>query len=414
MLTIIYDSYCVLNKVYGEGAYLKQAMLSVPIEERNRSAVTKICYGVLERDILLSYYIDRLCEKTPKSAVRTILKISMYCLRFLRKAPYAVTDAAVEMCTKLGKGGVSGFVNAVLRKFINGEFPLPEEEITNLSLTYDFPEFAVKRLIADYGKERAINVMKAPAEPTCLRFNGANGREYLEKLGINYSETPFENVFFAEKFTRNADYDDGVYTFQSIGSVAVCDAVSAGKNLFDACAAPGGKAVLLAGRFESVTANELHPHRAELIRGYAARMRAENVIVETGDASVFRPEKEGAYDAVLCDVPCSGFGVIKENPDIKLKKTDDTVKELSAVQLKILSVCASYVKNGGSLYYSTCTYFKEECDGVIYKFLSENKAFTPRVISNKIPCIKTDFGIQYLPDESFGAGFYICAMERKN
>lgn len=411
MLTVLYDSYCVLNKVYSEGAYLKQAML-VPIDERNRSAVTKICYGVLERDILLSYYINRLCEKTPKLAVRTILKISMYCLRFLHKAPYAVTDAAVEMCNKLGKKGVSGFVNAFLRKFINSDIPLPEENIANLSLRYDFPEFAVKRLIEDYGQERAESIMASPAERTCLRFCGVNGAEYLKKLGFSYCETPYHNVFFVDKFTRNADYDKGIYTFQSIGSVAVCDAVKGGGRLFDACAAPGGKSVLLSEKFDKVVANDLHPHRAELIKEYAARMNAGNITVETGDVSVFNGEYADAFDAVLCDAPCSGFGVLKSNPDIKLNKTDDTVRELAAEQLKILSTCAAYVKEGGTLYYSTCTYFKEECDGVIKRFLSENEGFIPRVISSKIPCYKTDFGVQYLPDESFGAGFYVCALER--
>ena len=113
MLNIFYDSYSILNKVYSEGAFLKQAMLAVPIEEKNRSATTKICYGVLERDVLLSHWIKCLCEKNPKLVIRTVLKISMYNIAFMDKAPYAVTDTAVELCNKLGKKGVSGFVNAV-------------------------------------------------------------------------------------------------------------------------------------------------------------------------------------------------------------------------------------------------------------------------------------------------------------
>ena len=413
MLSVFYDSYCILNKVYSEGAYLKQAISGVPVDPYNRSAVTKICYGTLDRDILLSYWISELCEKSPKLAVRTVLKISMYCIKFLGKAPYAVTDTAVELLNKLGKKGVSGFVNAVLRKFVAAEIPLPDEKIKKLSLTYDFPEFAVEKLLEQYGEDKAVSIMSAPAEKTCLRFNGIGGEEYLAEKGIIFDKTPYENVFFADKFTRNDDYDKGMYTFQSIGSVAICDVVSGGENLLDACAAPGGKSVLLSRKFKKVVSTELHAHRAELIKEYAKRMRADNIEVFVADASSFNPDFEEKFDAVLCDVPCSGFGVVKSNPDIKIKKTSETIDELKRIQKSILSVCSRYVRRGGALYYSTCTYFKEECDEVVKEFLNENSGFTTRIISVKIPYNKTDFGYQMLPDISFGAGFYISALGRE-
>lgn len=413
MLSVFYDSYCILNKVYSEGAYLKQAISSVPVDPYNRSAVTKICYGTLDRDLVISYWISRLCDKSPKLAVRTVLKISMYCIKFLEKAPYAVTDTAVELLNKLGKKGVSGFVNAILRKFIVSEIALPDEKLKNLSLTYDFPEFAVQKLIDQFGEDGAVSIMGAPAEKTCLRFRGVSGEEYLAKRRIAFEKTPYDNVFFADKFTRNEDYDKGLYTFQSIGSVAICDAVSGGETLLDACAAPGGKSVLLSAKFKKVVSTELHEHRAELIREYAERMRAENIEVKVCDASVFNPDFEEKFDAVLCDVPCSGFGVIKSNPDMKIKKTAETVSELKKIQKSILSVCSRYVKRGGALYYSTCTYFKEECDEVVKEFLKDNDGFTTRIISIKIPYKKTNFGYQMLPDISFGAGFYISALGRK-
>ena len=412
MLNIFYDSYSILNKVYSEGAFLKQAMLAVPIEEKNRSATTKICYGVLERDILLSHWIKCLCEKNPKLVIRTVLKISMYNIAFMDKAPYAVTDTAVELCNKLGKKGVSGFVNAVLRKFVGYKFPEIKSDNKRLSLEYDYPEFAVEKLVRDFGKERACSVMKADVEKTCLRFSDVNGAEYLAEKGIAFEQTPFDNVYFAERFVRNSDYDKGVYTFQSIGSVAICDAVGAGERLLDACAAPGGKSVLLSKSFDTVVSQELHAHRAELIKDYSKRMHTNNISVVVGDASEFNPSFEMGFDTVLCDVPCSGFGVMKSNPDIKLKKEAENIAGLSALQLKILSNCSRYVKNGGRLIYSTCTLFKEENDWVAKDFLSKNKEFTSEIISLKIPYLKTKFGYQMLPDISFGAGFYICSFRR--
>ncbi|MBO6263509.1 MAG: hypothetical protein J6N93_04460, partial [Clostridia bacterium] len=115
MINTFYDCYNVLSKVYSSGAYLKQALNDTFIEELNRSNITKICYGVLDKDIQFEYYISKLCVKRPKTSIRIILKISMYCIKYLSTANYAVVDNAVELVKKLGKGGTSGFVNAFVQ-----------------------------------------------------------------------------------------------------------------------------------------------------------------------------------------------------------------------------------------------------------------------------------------------------------
>ena len=103
MLNVFYDSYRILFSVYSDGAFLKQAMSDVFVEEKNRAHTTKICYGVLDKDIEFEYAFSKLCDKRPKQAVRIILKISMYCLKYLGTAQYAVVDTAVELVKKLGK-----------------------------------------------------------------------------------------------------------------------------------------------------------------------------------------------------------------------------------------------------------------------------------------------------------------------
>lgn len=401
MVNCFYDCYTVLNKIYSDGAYLKQALSSTPIEEKNRSLTVKTCYGVLDRDLELSYYITALAGKNPKLAVRTVLKIAMYHIKYLGKHPYAVTDNAVTLVKKLGKGGVGGFVNAFLRKFAVGAPALPQ----GLSYKYSYPQFAVDKLIGQYGAARAESIMAAQGGDTTVVLYGA-GEEYLD--GSNYEKTPFDGVYKVKNFVRDADYDAGVYTFQSIGSVAICDIVEGGGKLFDACAAPGGKSVNLSRKFDLVVAEELHPHRAELIKSYAARMGVKNIEVVTADASVYNEVYGGAFDAVLCDAPCSGFGVAFENPDIKLNKTESTVAELADLQLKILLNCARYVKKGGAIYYSTCSYFDEENDGVFKKFLSAAADFKLKEITSPLCFLKTDCGLQFLPDVS-GGGFYVAA-----
>ena len=266
MLNLFYDSYRVLQSVYSDGAYIKQALSDTPIEEKNRAHTTKICYGVLDKDISLEYELSTLCDKRPKLAVRIILKMGMYSIKYLGTAVYAVVDNLVELSKKLGKGGTAGFVNAFLRKYSKAKIELPTQKTKRLSVEYSYPEFAVKMLVEAYGEERAIGIMSADTERTAVRFNlGVDGEKYLVDRRWAYEKTPFENTFFVNGFKRNEDFNKGEYTFQSIGSVAICDVVEGGEKLLDACSAPGGKSVNLADKFKGVTSFEIYPHRVGLI-----------------------------------------------------------------------------------------------------------------------------------------------------
>ena len=155
-------------------------------------------------------------------------------------------------------------------------------------------------------------------------------------LARPHLDTPFENVKIFERFVRDEGFFAGDYTFQSVGSVAICSIVEPCRDFLDACAAPGGKSVLLSERCGAVTANEYHAHRVRLIEQYCARMGVKNVRAVQGDAAVFRSDWEHAFDGVLCDVPCSGLGTLCENPDIALHKSEEGVTQLTAVQRAIL------------------------------------------------------------------------------
>lgn len=413
MLNVFYDSYRILFLVYSDGAFLKQAMSDVFIEEKNRAHTTKICYGVLDRDIEFEYALKVLCDKRPKQAVRIILKIAMYSLEYLKTAPYAVVDTAVDLIKKLGKGGTAGFVNAFLRKYISNSVSMPSDEIEKLSVEYSYPVFAVKRLIGDYGIEIAKEIMNADTEMTTVRFNSdIDGEKYLTERRWAFQKTPFNNTFFVKGFKRNEDFDRGIYTFQSIGSVAICDMVEGGENLLDACAAPGGKSVNLADKFSTVTSCELHPHRVKLIEEYAERMKKANVSAINADSSIFNEKFENKFDAVLCDVPCSGYGVVKDNPDIKLRREEKDIADIYSVQRKILQNCSKYLKKGGFLYYSTCSVFKSENEKVCLDFLNKNKDFKAVEIHSELEHKQMKVGVSFLPHLSYGAGFYFCKFKK--
>ncbi len=402
----IYDPFLVLTKVYSGGARVKQALAETPIEELHRTRTVKIVYGVLENDGYLSHCIRFYAPKAPKTAVRIILKISLYLLCFMQKQRYMVTDNAVELCKKLGKGGVSGFVNAFLRKFNQSEVPIPAGD-EGLSVKYSFPLFAAKKSKAEYG-ERAERILSASSAGVTVRF--CRGEE--QYLGREHLATPFAKTYIFKNFTRDGGFFAGDYTFQSVGSIAICGVVESGERILDACAAPGGKSVLLAERCGDVTACELHAHRVSLITQYKERMKAENVHERQADSTVYNSAWREAFDGVLCDVPCSGFGTVCENPDIKLNADESRFASLNQTQLAILRNCAAYVKKGGYLYYSTCSLFACENDEIVSRFLQENPAFSLCRADSPLDHTETACGLQFLPDTAFGAGFYVAKMKR--
>lgn len=407
MKSPFYDAYRVLSKIYSEGAHLKIALAETKCDEVSRAGTVKTVYGVLENDAYLSYCIKAFAPKNPKQSVRIILKIALYQIIFLQNPVYHVTDGAVKLAKAVGKDGAAGFINAFLRAFDGDQVVLPAGD-EGLAIASNYPLFVVKKLRRTYGA-RTENIVRAKSRGVCVRFvRGA--QRYDDRPHL---DTPFENVKIFERFVRDEAFFAGDYTFQSVGSVAICSIVEPCGTFLDACAAPGGKSVLLSARCDQITANEYHAHRVRLIEQYCARMGVKNVAAVQGDATVFNRKWENAFDGVLCDVPCSGLGTLCENPDIVLNKTEESVTQLTAVQRAILSNCARYVKAGGSLYYATCSLLEEENDAIVLTFLQENPAFATEPIDCALAHERTRCGLQFLPDTAFGAGFYVSKLRKK-
>jgi 16S rRNA (cytosine967-C5)-methyltransferase len=399
------DAYLVLNKVYSGGKFLKQAIKETPIEPLNKGRTVKICYGVLEKDEYLSYIISQNTQSSPKSSVRLVLKIALYMLEFMDKHDYMVVDSAVQLTKKLGKGGAAGFVNAFLRGYTLP--PLPQKADEALAIECSAPLWLVKKVKRSY-KGETKDILIAPSHGICVRFK--RGEENY--LNLEHEATPFEHAYIFKNFVRDVNFFSGDYTFQSVGSIAICGVISPCERLLDACAAPGGKSVLLAEKCAHVTACELHEHRLELIQEYATRMGTTNLSAVQADSSVFNPQFKNAFDGVLCDVPCSGTGVINENPDIKLNRKEQDIDALCLVQQSILNNCAKYVKVGGRLYYSTCSILPEENDSAVYTFLQNHPEYALDIPTSPLNHRVTKFGLQFLPNLSQGAGFFVTSFKR--
>ncbi len=404
MTNPIYDPFLILTKIYSDGAHLKQAIADTYIEEQYRSRTIKIVYGVLEKDGYFDFCIKHYAPKAPKLAVRTILKISLYMLLYMDKKRYMVTDCAVDLCKKLGKSGVSGFVNAFLRRFDENAVLAAAKDWQKLS----YPEFAYEMLKKEYGA-RAEKIAAATSVGVSVRFERGE-EKYEEKAHIS---TPFAKNYIFQNFVRDDGFEEGEYTFQSVGSIAICDVVAPCESLLDACAAPGGKSVLLAKKCGQVTSFEVHPHRVELIKQYKTRMGIKNITEQQKDSRIFDEAFEEKFDGVLCDAPCSGFGTVSENPDIKLFRKKEDFSSLFKTQQEILSTVSKYVKKGGALYYSTCSLFECENDRVVGDFLKNHQEFCVEEIESPLSNDKKKYGLQFLPDTAYGAGFYVAKLRRQ-
>lgn len=427
-LTPLYYVYKALDGVYRKGAFSSIELNKYigNARKEDKALICKLFYGVLERDIESDYLINAYVVKV-KPAVRTLLKIGIYEIKYMDIPDFAAVNECVKLAGDIGKPQIKGFVNAVLRRISealsSGSVKYPTDEFERMSIEYSFPLWAVKRLISEMGKEKAEAFMsyRPDFESVNIRVNTRrisvkDFEKLLSEKRVGFRKTPVEGVYrissdglsFAER---------GYCSIMGMGSVLACRCVKLpeGASVFDACAAPGGKSVYLAEMLEGeVTACELYPHRAELIRKYAEKAGVK-VNVEVGDASVFEERYKEKFDFVLCDVPCSGYGVVFSKPDIKLNRKEGAVEELARLQYGILKNCAEYVKEGGVLVYSTCTVFDRENGDQIRDFLASDQRFRrigvmlPEEFSGSID----EYGQAFLfPGEGAEEGFFIAAMEK--
>lgn len=395
-----------LKEIIAGGAYPALALNRVDESERAKAAV--VVYGVLENYFRIKYILESVYERTPKPELQTVLFAGVYALEYMKMPSYAAVNECVELAKKCGGSGDAGFVNAVLKKVSRGEYSLPASGDKATEVEFNLPVWMVKTVKKQYPK--AYKKILSKERALHIRLRAGVSEEELDGVKIIKKSPVGFFVETGEKLSRL--FDEGKITYQGKNSIYAALALGdvEGKKVFDACAAPGGKSVLLAERGGEVTAQELHAPRVELIREYADRMGVRLNIIQ-GDATKRNRDFEGKFDAVLCDVPCSGLGVLAKTKDAFLKKSPKDIIALKAVQSSILDNVAAYVKKGGKLVYSTCTVLREENGEVVENFLKKHKEFALSPIEN-LPYGESG-QVQMIKTDRFSDGFYIASMVRK-
>lgn len=418
------SAYKILSKVYQDGTYSNMAFLG----ERVSDMSTRLVYGTLEENVKIDYILSQLIEKKPQKSVLTLLKIGTYALLNLSDVPkFAIVSECVEVAKSNGKGGASGFINAVLKKVADGKYSLPKESDENyLSVTYSKPQWFCDKLEKQYGKEVARIILSAKSTTLeHIRINSRMATESDVEFLLKKNKTDFKKSDVGGYIVKANDtvrhmFDKGLVTFQSPSSILAVKAlgVTDGAQILDICSAPGGKAVYMSELCPhgKVVACDLYPHRVALIQKYKNRMHTPNVKAVQADACVLNDEWKNTFDFVLCDAPCSCLGTFKKHPDVFLNKDESCISELATTQRQILENAAKYLKVGGAMVYSTCTLFKEENENVVQDFLEKNVDFVLEHVSR---LEKIDGGkyldnkgmIQILPHDEYD-GFFIAKIRR--
>lgn len=422
-MNYIYRSYKIIDDILRNGAFstieLNKALKLV--EDSEKGVITKIVYGVLENSVKYEYYIKKLCSKKPKKSIISLLKVGMYLIYEMNSVPnYTAIDECVKIAKSLSKGALTSFVNGILRKALTIKIDEFEDKSTEISVKNSVPIFVVDKLIALYGEDVTLQILeKNQDNRVTIRNNGRmissiDFENMLIEKGIFY-EKVYNNAFKVKFTDVNNVIDNTLFTVQALASIIAVDCLNI-KNtdqVLDICSAPGGKSIYASEMAKSVVACDIHPHRVRLIESYSNRMGAKNLVAVENDGRVTNEKFINNFDKVICDVPCSGIGVLQEKADILFDITKEKIEELSALQYEILSISSKYVKKGGCLLYSTCTLFEEENDKVLERFIKENSNYIVDKVEIELPHIDTKYGVQLLPNISKTIGFYLTKLIKK-
>ena len=384
------------NKNYSNMAINKH-FKDVKLSNQDRGLATEIIYGVIENKYYIDYIIDKLSKiKTNKMEiyVKTLLRMGIYQILFLNSiSDYAAVNETVNLAKKKNPK-ISGFVNGILRNVIRQKETIGsinvKDEIDYLAIKYSYDKWIIRNWMIHFGKEFTMDLLEANAEKPSiyLRVNTLKitREELIEKLegqGVKASKvSQIEEAIKVENFKNienNSLYKEGLFTIQDISSMLVGKVMNPKENtlVLDVCSAPGGKTTHIATLMKNtgkVISRDIYDHKLKLIKAGCRRLGLENVEVEDFDGMKLDKESIDKFDYVLADVPCSGLGIIRRKPEIKYKEKED-FRDLPSIQKKILENASKYVKNGGTLIYSTCTIQEAENIDVINEFLQKNKNF---------------------------------------
>ncbi len=431
-----------LLKVEENKAYSNLVLNSILSESnlncKDKTLCSALFYGVLERKITLEYIISKYSKiplKKISKEVLFILFIGIYQLKFMDRVPQsAAVNETVKLAKKTKNFSSTGFINGILRNFARNNCNDYIDELTNenvkyLSVKYSCPKHLVKLWLKDYGEENTVGILnsffKTPSfdiRVNTLKTNTTALAEILKSEGVVCEKINVCSDTLTVKSTGQIEnlnsFKYGLFHVQNLAS-QICMKVlnlKPGQVLVDVCSAPGGKSFTAAEMMQNtgkIYSYDLYEHKVGLIKAGAKRLGINIISADVKNAKTGNSEKAFA-DMVMCDVPCSGFGIIGRKPEIRYKPVDNFL-ELPKLQYKILCNAEKLLKKGGRLLYSTCTLNRKENNEIADKFLKEHTNYRPVeicIVGIKKNNFERGNQLTLLPHVHNTDGFFISLFEK--
>ncbi|MEG1461706.1 MAG: 16S rRNA (cytosine(967)-C(5))-methyltransferase RsmB [Anaerorhabdus sp.] len=396
-------AYECLVKVIEEGQYANLMMRSSlnQAAEVDKGLITQIVYGTLRNYRLCRFQWEHFAEKKCNPKIAILLDMSVYQLFWLDKVPsYAVVNEMVDLTPQSSKG----FVNAILRKVLK-QGKLDSDKI---AIQTSHPDWLVGLWTAHSGEEITKHLSNSDGMDANVVGRVNTIKCSKEELELDEKIHFLDDTAFVADFNLvQSDYfKEGKIVIQDESSQQVVKMMDLEQNLnvLDCCSAPGTKTSQIAMMMNNtgkIIAGELHEHRTELIFTSMSHLGVTNVEVKQMDARFLHEHYNEEFDRILVDAPCSGLGVLKRKPDIKIRCTPESIDEIVELQCEILQSASRCLKKGGILVYSTCTLNKKENDRQIANFLKTN-------VEYELLCEKTIFSTDANKD-----GFYMAKLFKK-
>ena len=413
--------------------YLKNKLADV--DRAQAALATNITYGVLQKQSLLDFYIGHFSSiKLPKinPVVLDAMRMAVYQILFLDKIPdSAAVNESVDLIKKHGQSRASGFANGVLRTIVRQKDMLPEVKAKTftetLAIKTSHPVWLVRRLIKILGAEETEALLRANNEPVrpVIRVNTikTTSTAFVEAAKELTGKTMeavegLSDAFYADdlaELLKSNLFSKGHFYVQDAASQYAVHTLNPqpGDRVLDICAAPGGKSILAAQLMKdcgTLISNDLYEHKAALIRANAEKYGIHILQESCKDSCLYNPDFEQSFDKIICDVPCSGLGIIRKKPDIRFKD-EKSLADLLPIQKQIFENAASYLKPGGTMIYTTCTILPEENERMLKNFLKTHEDF--KLSSFEIRGEKIDGYITLYPHRHGTDGFFISKLERR-
>lgn len=418
---------------------LNQALQQSELSTADRMFASALFYGTLERKITLDFIISHYSSKPLNKLspqVLEILRVSIYQILYLDSVPdSAAVNEGVALTKLLGVTSASGFVNAILRSFLRDDKKFPEckgNRLRKWEIRYSCPEWLIKILLETYGEEDTVSFLESSLGRQSLyaRVNTTKitAHALIEKLnqeGIAAVECPdLKNCISLSKTSAVEDipsFKEGLFHIQDKSSQLCASLLDAkpGESVLDLCAAPGSKSFTIAELMfgnGTITSCDLTQEKLSKVSEGAKRLGLSIIKPTLNDARIFN-KSFPLFDCVLCDVPCSGIGIIGRKPEIKYKNPKE-LTGLPAIQKQILEQASLYLKPGGRMIYSTCTLLPQENTQITDSFLQKHNDFLPEPLPEELQKFlfgnydQSRYNLTLFPNMVKTDGFFLAIMKK--